>query len=65
MWVLLDVVNEVFVLVQHNVDTGINLDTFNGRRVGAALVYCSLASVRKDWGNAQSSLIATLKSMPS
>ena len=36
--VLLDDVVEVFVLADQDVDTGISLDTFNGRRVGATLV---------------------------
>jgi len=36
--VQLDDVVEVFRLAKQNVDTGINLDTFNGRCVGATLV---------------------------
>ena len=36
--VLLDDVVQIFVLAHEDVDTGVSLDTFNGRRVGAALV---------------------------
>ena len=36
--VLLDDVVEVFVLAHQDVDAGIHLDAFNGRRIGAALV---------------------------
>ena len=36
--VLLDEVVEVFVLAHQDVDAGIHLDAFNGRRIGAALV---------------------------
>ena len=36
--VLLDQVVEIFVLAHQEADTGFILDTFNGRRVGAALV---------------------------
>ena len=36
--VLLEDVVQVFVLAHQDVDTGISLDTFNGRRIGTALV---------------------------
>lgn len=36
--VLLDDVVEVFVLAHQDIDTGVSLDTFNGRRIGPALV---------------------------
>ena len=36
--ILFDHAVEVFVLTQPDIDTGINLDTFNGRRIGATLV---------------------------
>ena len=36
--ILLDHVVEVFILAHQDVDTGVGLHAFNGRRVGATLV---------------------------
>ena len=44
---LLDEVVEVFFLAHQDVDAGIHLDVFNGRRIGAALVGVDLFSLPK------------------